>query len=309
MNGNARGILTMALSVVAFIASDAVVKVVGTQLPSPQTIGVYSLFATFWLALGMVAGGTWRRLRSVADWPLGVRAVLGCAGSYTYLVALFHIPLGVATAIKLSNPLMLTALAVVLLQERVDGRLWAAVIAGFAGVLLVLQPSLDNVDIWLWMVLLATAANALRDAMTRIVSAVIPAVIIAFSGSALAAVVGCIWAVVEGGQPMRARELALLCAGSVLLAAAYQLIVLALRFGEASVVGSFRYTAILWAVAIGYVVWDEVPNAIAVAGIVVIVISGLYVVHRERRQRVHSTLDAALATNPGHPAAGLQTGS
>ena len=54
--------------------------------------------------------------------------MLGCVGIYTYLVALFHIPLGVATAIKLSSPLMMTALAVILLKERVDGRLWAAVI-------------------------------------------------------------------------------------------------------------------------------------------------------------------------------------
>jgi drug/metabolite transporter (DMT)-like permease len=287
--GNTYGILAMALAVVVFIASDALAKFVGATLPSAQTIGVYSLFATLWLALALMASGAWRQLRSVTDRHLAVRSILGCVGIYTYLVALFHIPLGVATAIKLSSPLMMTALAVVLPKERVDGRLWAAVIVGFAGVLLVIQPRPGELDLWLWLVLLATLANALRDVMTRVVPADVPALVIAFAGSALCAVVGCAWALVEGWQPMTALQLVILCAGSVLLAAGYQLIVLAMRLGEVSVVGSFRYTAILWAVAIGYVVWGDVPNAVAVVGIAVIVVSGLYVVGRERnRARIPS---------------------
>ena len=300
--GNAYGILAMALAVVVFIASDALVKFVGASLPSAQTIGVYSLFATLWLALALVASGAWRQMRCVADRHLAIRTVLGCVGIYTYLVALFHIPIGMATAIKLSSPLMMTALAVVLLKETVNWRLWAAVIAGFAGVLLVIQPRPGSLDLWLWLVLLATAANALRDVMTRVVSAAVPALIIAFAGSALSAVVGCVWAVVEGWRPMTGLQLVILCAGSVLLAAGYQLIVLAMRLGEVSVVGSFRYTAILWAVAIGYVVWGEVPNALAVAGIAVIVASGLYIVGRER-SRARGPAHHAPAAEVARPAA------
>ena len=300
--GNAYGILAMALAVVVFIASDALVKFVGASLPSAQTIGVYSLFATLWLALALVASGAWRQMRCVADRHLAIRTVLGCVGIYTYLVALFHIPIGMATAIKLSSPLMMTALAVVLLKETVNWRLWAAVIAGFAGVLLVIQPRPGSLDLWLWLVLLATAANALRDVMTRVVSAAVPALIIAFAGSALSAVVGCVWAVVEGWRPMTGLQLVILCAGSVLLAAGYQLIVLAMRLGEVSVVGSFRYTAILWAVAIGYVVWGEVPNALAVAGIAVIVASGLYIVGRER-SRARGPVHHAPAAEVARPAA------
>jgi drug/metabolite transporter (DMT)-like permease len=300
--GNAYGILAMALAVVVFIASDALVKFVGASLPSAQTIGVYSLFATLWLALALVVTGAWRQTRSVADRHLAVRTVLGCVGIYTYLVALFHIPIGMATAIKLSSPLMMTALAVVLLKETVSWRLWAAVIVGFAGVLLVIQPQPGNLDLWLWLVLLATAANALRDVMTRVVSASVPALIIAFAGSALSAVVGCAWAVVEGWRPMTGSQFVILCVGSVLLAVGYQLIVLAMRLGEVSVVGSFRYTAILWAVAIGYVVWGEVPNALAVAGIAVIVASGLYILGRERN-RARMPSHRAQAAEIARPAA------
>jgi drug/metabolite transporter (DMT)-like permease len=82
---------------------------------------------------------------------------------------------------------------------------------------------------------------------------------------------------------MSAREIGLLVASSLLLATGYQLLVLALRSGaEFSVIGSFRYASILWAIAIGYVMWGDVPNLLAMAGIAVIVASGLYILHRER---------------------------
>ena len=75
-------------------------------------------------------------------------------------------------------------------------------------------------------------------------------------------------------------------ASSLLLAMGYQFVVIALRSGgEFSVIGAFRYASILWALAIGYVVWGEVPDALAMAGIAVIVASGLYILHRERVRR------------------------
>ena len=70
---------------------------------------------------------------------------------------------------------------------------------------------------------------------------------------------------------------------SLLLAMGYQFVVIALRSrGEFSVIGSFRYASVLWALAIGYVLWGDVPNLLAVAGIAVVVGAGLYVLHRER---------------------------
>jgi len=90
----------------------------------------------------------------------------------------------------------------------------------------------------------------------------------------------------EGWQPMSWRALGFIVASSLLLAIGYQLLVLALRSGaEISVIGSFRYGSVLWAIAIGYVVWGDVPNALALFGIAVIVGAGLYILHRERVRR------------------------
>ena len=91
---------------------------------------------------------------------------------------------------------------------------------------------------------------------------------------------------VEGWRPISLQALGYIVAASLLLAAGYQFVVLALRSGgELSVIGTFRYSSILWALAIGYAVWGEVPNGVALLGIAVIVASGLYILHRERVRR------------------------
>ena len=73
---------------------------------------------------------------------------------------------------------------------------------------------------------------------------------------------------------------------SLLLACGYQLLMIALRSGAAfAVLGAFRYASVLWAIAIGYVLWGDVPNLLAVGGIVVVVGAGLYILHRERMMR------------------------
>jgi len=133
------------------------------------------------------------------------------------------------------------------------------------------------------VVLAASLIGALRDILSRFVPASVPTLVISLSSASVVAVVGCAWTLVEGWQPMTARETGLLLASSLLLALGYQFLVLALRSGAAfSVIGSFRYASILWALGIGYVVWGDIPNALAMAGIAVIAAAGLYILQRER---------------------------
>lgn len=283
MIDNTRGILAMSAAVVVFIFNDALIKLAAETVPSAQAIGVRGLFATLWCVLALLATGAWRHARSLAHRQVMLRGVLEAAASIVYLVALFHTPFAIATAINLSTPLIFTALAVLILKEVVRWRRWSAVIVGFLGVLLVIQPRPGDIDAWAWVVLFATLLGALRDILARYLPADVPTLVVSLASAVAVALVACAWTFVEGWQPMTMREIGLLVASSLLLAAGYQFLVLALRSGgEFSVIGSFRYASILWALAIGYVVWGDVPNTLALAGIVVIVGSGLYILHRER---------------------------
>jgi drug/metabolite transporter (DMT)-like permease len=286
MIDNSRGILAMSAAVLVFIFNDALIKLAAETVPSVQAIGVRGLFATLWVVLALAASGAWRQMGGLVHRQVLLRGVLEAAAAIVYLVALFHIQFAVATAINLSTPLIFTALAVVMLKEDVRWRRWAAVIVGFLGVLMVIQPRPGDVNGWTWLVLLGTMIGALRDILGRYLPRDVPTLIVTFASAATVAVAGCAWVFVEGWQPMTAHEIGLLIASSLLLAVGYQFLVIALRSGaEFSVIGSFRYASVLWALGIGYFVWGDVPNALALAGIAVIVGSGLYILHRERVRR------------------------
>ena len=286
MNHNLRGILAMSASVIAFIFNDALIKLAAETVPAIQAIGLRGVFATFWCALALLVTGAWRHVGRIASKPVLLRGGLEAASAIAYLIALFHIPVAVATAVNMATPIFLTVLAVIVLREDVRWRRWLAIVAGFVGVLMVVQPQPGQVDVWTWLVVLASLVAAGRDLMARYLPAGMPTLVMSFASATAVALVGVPWALIEGWQPMQWREVGLLVASSLLLAAGYQFVVLALRSNaEFSVVSSFRYTSVLWGIAIGYVVWGDVPNALALAGIAVIVGAGLYILHRERIRR------------------------
>jgi len=280
---NTRGILAMSASVVAFIFNDALVKLAAETTPGVQAIGVRGLFAAVWCVFALLASGSWRRVGGAAHPQIMLRGVLEAAAAFVYLIALFHIPFAIATAVNLSTPLILTVLAVLVLKEDVRWRRWSAVIAGFLGVLLVIQPRPGDINAWTWAVLAAALIGAIRDVLSRFLPVSVPSLVVSFTTASMVAVIGCGWSLLEGWQPMSWEAIGFLLASSLLLALGYQLTLLAMRsHAEFSVIGSFRYASILWALGIGYLVWGDVPNALALFGIAVIVAAGLYILHRER---------------------------
>ena len=286
MIDNRRGILAMSASVVVFIFNDALIKLAAETMPPLQAIGLRGVFATLWCVLALLVRGELRHVHHLAHRSVVLRGGLEALAAITYLVALAYIPFAIATAINMSTPLFLAVLAVLLLGEKVGWRRWSAIAVGFAGVLMVIQPQPGDVNIWTWMVVFSSLAGALRDVVARWVPPVVPTLVVSLSSAITLAVVGCAWAALDGWQPMSLRGVALVLGSSLLLAAGYQLLMIALRSGaEFSVIGSFRYASVLWALAIGYVLWGDVPNLPAMAGIVVVVGAGLYILHRERKLR------------------------
>ena len=286
MIDNRRGILAMSASVVVFIFNDALIKLATETMPPLQAIGLRGLFATLWCGLALLSHGDWRQIHRLAHPWVAVRGLLEALAAISYLVALAYIPFAIATAVNLSTPLFLAALAVLLLKETVGWRRWSAIAVGFIGVVMVIQPEPGDVNIWTWLVVFSSFAGALRDVISRWVPGQVPTLVVSMSSAVTLAVIGCVWALLDGWQPMSWRGIAYVAGSSLLLAAGYQLLMIALRSNaEFSVIGSFRYASVLWALALGYVLWGDVPNVLAVAGIAVIVAAGLYVLHRDRMMR------------------------
>ena len=286
MIDNRRGILAMSASVVVFIFNDALIKLASETMPPLQAIGLRGCFATLWCVLALLARGELRHVHLLRDRWVAVRGALEATAAISYLIALAYIPFAIATAINLSTPLFLALLAVLLLGEIVGWRRWTAIAVGFAGVLMVIQPRAGDVNVWTWMVVFSSFAGATRDVVARWVPPRVPTLVVSLSSALTLAVVGCVWATLNGWQPLSLRGVLLVLGSSLLLAAGYQCLMISLRSGaEFSVIGSFRYASVLWALVIGYMLWGDVPNLLTIAGIAVVVGAGLYILHRERTLR------------------------
>jgi drug/metabolite transporter (DMT)-like permease len=281
------GILAMCGAMALFLVNDSMVKLVSERLAMDQIVLLRGLFGSLLVLAFLVLAQPWtlRFLAHPGMMRVGGRAALDAASSFTYLWALFHLPLPNVSAINLSSPLLVTVLAVLLLGEHVAWRRWSAIAAGLVGVLMVVQPS-TSAFTWFSLVALAgTLMGALRDVMTRRIAMEIPSVLVTFATAVAITAIAGVSVLFRGWAPVTAADLALLAAASLFLIGAYQLIIVAMRVAETSVVAPFRYTAIVWALLLGYALWGDVPNGMALAGIAVLVASGLYLMHRERVAR------------------------
>ena len=116
---NRRSILAMSLGMALFIANDALVKQVSTTLPGPQLIFIRGLMATTLVLIMAQAMGHLKKWRLMLNTRLWIRGSVDAVASLAYLTAVFHLPLGNATAINLSSPLFITLFAVVCFKEQV----------------------------------------------------------------------------------------------------------------------------------------------------------------------------------------------
>ncbi len=280
---NRRGIVAMLLGMAFFLLNDTLVKWVSADLPSGQLIFLRGAMACGWLLLLCAQRGLlpqWRTLRDRAVWQ---RGLLDGTASLTYLTALFHMPLANATAINLASPLFILVLAVLFFGERLAWVSTLAALAGFAGVLLVARPSAEGFNIYAGLCVLGTALHAGRDVMTRRIQPQVPGLLITLATAFCVTVMAGLWSATEPWAPISSASWLWLGLASLCLSGAYYQIMLAMRHGDMSVIAPFRYSALLYAVILGYLVWGEAPDALTWLGIGLLISAGLSLIWNNRR--------------------------
>jgi len=279
---NRAGILWMSFGMSAFIGNDAMIKAVGTRVPAAQMIVVRGVMAIALILLVAWRMGALNRLRDIARGWVVVRAGCEGVGTFLYLAGLFHLPLANVTAINLASPLFIAVLARLIYQEQVSAARWLAIGLGFCGVMMIIQPSGEGFNIYALMSLAATLIFAGRDLMTRKIPPSTPSILITLATAST------VWLLAggvlswQGWVPMSWHDVGLLAIASVFLSAGYYSVIAAMRQGEMSVVAPFRYVGLLWALLIGFVVWGDIPNALAWAGIALLIGAGLYMLRQQR---------------------------
>ncbi|ESR26752.1 DMT family transporter [Lutibaculum baratangense] len=282
---NMHGIAAMIASMFCFNTNDMLIKLASEDLPTGQIVFLRGLVATGLLALLAWRQGALRAVPEVGRKPFAWRAVSDALGTLVFLTALFQMSLATATAILQSLPIFLTIVSAVFLKETVRWRRWAAVLVGFGGVLMIIQPGGEGFNVYSLLAVASLGLIIVRDLSTRYIPKTVHTLTISVVGSFAVMVSGGVMSLFETWRPVSPGDALLLGGAALFLIGGYVSIVAAMRSGELSTVAPFRYAIILFALTYSYIFWGEIPNAVAMVGIFLVVASGIYVFHREGRAK------------------------
>ncbi len=275
-----RGITCMISGFALLTLNDAILKWLTVDYPTGQIVFMRSVFVMVLVALIAWRSNGFVALRVVNFPEQLARAVLMALATFLFVTALRLMPLADAIAIAFAAPLFVTAFAGPLLRERVGWRRWTAVLVGFCGILVMFRPIGDTVTPIYLFPLAVAVASAFKDILTRRIAATESSVAILFVTTMVLATAG-LATVVFGWSAITPYDFGLFAICGFLLGGAQYLTIEAFRYGEAAVVAPFEYTAVLWAMLYGFIIWGDIPDRWIIAGSVLVVGSGLYILYRE----------------------------
>ena len=266
-----------------FTFNDAVVKVLGQSLPIVEIILLRGAFTVVLIGamITFTAGlSAFSKLNKPIIWW---RALCEVGATYCFLTGLIHVELANAAAILSALPLAVTIGSALFLNEKVGWRRWSAIAVGFIGVLLIVRPGLDAFNIYSINILGAVFFAAARDLVTKQASKDISSVSLTFATATAITISGAFATYFFAEyQPPTNTEWGWLFASALLLSVAYFFIVSAMRVGEVAIVAPFRYTNLLWAIALGIIIFGDKLDWMTLLGSAIVTATGIYTLYRER---------------------------
>ena len=288
--------LLMVCAMGSFVCNDTIVKIVGKHLPVGELIALRGVMAMTILTAICASQGLLGDLPKIRQKNVLMRSTCDLFATIAFVTALVHMPIANLTSVMQAVPLVVALLSMLFLGEEVGWRRMIAIVGGFIGVLLIVKPSVSNVSVYEVLALAIVLFVAVRDLLTKTIPARIPVFVIALANAGFVTVGGAALMLFQGAQRPEAWEVGLLALAACFLSAGYLLMVATLRLGELTGTAPFRYSVMVFAIISGVVVFGEFPDWIAILGMVLIVVCGLYAAHREALR------SKALSDSAGMPA-------
>lgn len=284
---NLRGAALMTLSMLGFAIEDMFIKFMAGRLPVGEIITLLGLGGGIVFAIVLAVQGRPLFSRALLIPAIAIRSVGEIIGTIGFVSALVFTPLSSASAILQATPLAVTLGAALFLQEKVGWRRWSAILVGFGGVLLIIRPGLDGFDIKSLFAVQGVFGLAIRDLATRKIPKTTSSMQISFLAFLTLVPTGLVLLHFTGEElVMPSKGLwFLIGAATTLGTVSYYAIVAAMRIGDVGFVTPFRYSRLLFAMAIGVLVFGEQPDTLMLIGSAIIVGSGIFTIWRERKQR------------------------
>ena len=302
MSPNLQGALFALLAFGIYATHDVVVKFLGADYHAIQIIFFAGLLSFPLVTLMLMNDGTEGHLRPVHPWWTALRTVCTVITGVTAFYAFSVLELAETYAILFATPLLITVLAIPLLDERVGLRRGIAVGVGLLGVLIVLRPDAGGLSLGHLAALAAAVCSSLASIIVRKIGPDERSVVLLlYPMEANFAVLGCALPFVY--KPMPIEHLGMLGIIAACSFVATLLVIGAYRRAEAVVVAPMQYSQMIWAIFYGYLIFNETPDQWTLIGAGVIIASGIYIVLREDKGAV-SENQPVLATR-SRPETGL----
>ena len=276
---NLRGIACLVSAGLFLTANDSISKWLLPHYPVGQILFIMAtLIALLSLSVMRLRGES--PLAAVSWRPHFYRGGLYVIGSFCFVISLRYLPFAEVVAIVFAGPMIMTLLGRFFLNESVGWHRTGAVIIGFIGVLVVIQPGSDAMHWAVILPLVVAIADALRDLVTRQMSSRESSLRVVFSTGCMLAAAGLVTAI-GGWETLRLNDIYWFIGSAFAFVIAHFLMVEAFRHGQLVAVAPFRYVQIIWTILAGSLFWEEVPTRMVFIGIGIICASGIYLAWRE----------------------------
>ncbi|WP_354689845.1 DMT family transporter [Lentibacter algarum] len=294
---NLRGAVLMMVSMAAFTFNDAFMKMISAKLPLFQILMLRGILTTCLIALVMLAMGRLRFAVPREDrWLVFTRVVAEAASAYFFLTALFNMPIANVSAIMQALPLAITLAAAVFFREPVGWRRLSAIFVGFFGVMLIIRPGAEDFTLYSLYTLAAVIVVTIRDLATRRLSAETPSMAVTFYSSLGVTFFFAMAAPSQGWVPVDGYAAMMIAGASVMVIGGYICSIMVMRIGEISFVATFRYTSLVWALLLGWLVFGDWPKPVTLLGASIVIGSGVFMLLRERQ--INRRVAKAAAARP-----------
>lgn len=283
MSENFRGAVLMMICMGAFVLNDAFVRLAGDSLPLAQILFYRGLLTTITLALvAFYTGDLKLKVSSQDKWLILFRSVTEALAAYFFLTAVMNMPFANVTAILQILPMTVTLAAAVIFKEKVRAFHILLILLGFLGVILIINPAKDGFTIYAGYALISVLLITIRDLLSRKLSVDVPTLIPTVSASLGVLLFSIILITKTAFQPLDLQNSFFIVAAAFFIIFGYYTAVLVMRSGEISFISPFRYTAVLFALMLGFVFFDEQPDGIAFLGMTIVIISGIALMTRNK---------------------------
>jgi drug/metabolite transporter (DMT)-like permease len=292
---NLSGVVAMLAGTGSFVVCDSFMKLATADLPPFEVLFLRGVAASFACGCLVVLVGEGRAISSALHSRPLLRAAAETISVLCYIVALARMPIADVIAIIQTAPLILILAVALLLGEKAGTARVVLALVGFAGAFLVAQPGAAGISLAVFLAFGSAVFGAARDFLGRVVPAHIPVMVVTFTTNVMVMLASAAMSLgFESWRAPTGRHLAFLGFAGLFVTFGHVGLLLAYRLGRTAAVAPFFYSFALWAVLSGLFVFGALPSALALAGIALIVASGVAIVLIDQRRGEHIALTEAL---------------